>query len=158
MIKIGEDKKWKTFYKVVNKKETRKYSTNTYPNAPSNRTLKKLVGSGCQRKNGTENLCAVIMYLIEAFKMRLSTAESFESPKWSNSTFKWLGKFLKDELKLDLYLSKEPGPDYISVMVLKKCKPEFFYILAELFNKCLKESCFSRLLEGLISGPCIEEC
>ena len=36
------------------------------------------------------------MYLIEAFKMRLlSIAESFESPKRSNSTFKWLGKFFK---------------------------------------------------------------
>ena len=28
-------------------------------------------------------------------------------------------------------------------MVLKNCKPELSYILAELFNKCLKESCFS---------------
>ena len=30
----------------------------------------------------------------------LSIAESFESPKRSNSTFKWLGRFLKDELVL----------------------------------------------------------
>ena len=28
-------------------------------------------------------------------------------------------------------------------MVLKNCEPELSYILAELFNKCLKESCFS---------------
>ena len=27
-------------------------------------------------------------------------------------------------------------------MVLKNCEPEFSYILAELFKKCLKESCF----------------
>ena len=27
-------------------------------------------------------------------------------------------------------------------MVLKKCEPELSYILAKLFNKCLKESCF----------------
>ena len=27
-------------------------------------------------------------------------------------------------------------------MVLKNCEPEFSYILAELFNKCQKESCF----------------
>ena len=27
-------------------------------------------------------------------------------------------------------------------MVLKNCKPELSYILAELFNMCLKESCF----------------
>ena len=28
------------------------------------------------------------------------------------------------------------------VVVLKDCKPELSYILAELFNKCLQESCF----------------
>ena len=28
------------------------------------------------------------------------------------------------------------------MVVLKKREPEVFYILAELFNKCLKESCF----------------
>ena len=28
------------------------------------------------------------------------------------------------------------------VVVLKNCEPELSYILAELFNKCLKESCF----------------
>ena len=27
-------------------------------------------------------------------------------------------------------------------MVLKNCEPELSYILAELFNKCLQESCF----------------
>ena len=27
-------------------------------------------------------------------------------------------------------------------MVLKTCEPELSYILAELFNRCLKESCF----------------
>ena len=26
-------------------------------------------------------------------------------------------------------------------MVLKNCEPELSYVLAELFNKCLKESC-----------------
>ena len=30
------------------------------------------------------------------------------------------------------------GPDYIPVMVQKSCEPEFSYILAELFNMCLK--------------------
>ena len=28
------------------------------------------------------------------------------------------------------------------MVVLKDCEPELSYILAELFNKCLKESCF----------------
>ena len=38
--------------------------------------------------------------------------------------------------------SKASGPDCISVVVLKNCEPELSYILAKLFNKCLKESCF----------------
>ena len=41
-----------------------------------------------------------------------------------------------------LDLSKAYGPDCIPVVVLKNCEPELSYILAELFNKCLKESCF----------------
>ena len=28
------------------------------------------------------------------------------------------------------------------MVVLKNCEPELLYILAELFNRCLKESCF----------------
>ena len=38
--------------------------------------------------------------------------------------------------------SKASGPDCISVVVLKNCEPEISYILAELLNMCLKESCF----------------
>ena len=40
-------------------------------------------------------------------------------------------------------LSKVAGPDGIPVLVLKNCEPELSYILAELFQRCLKESCFS---------------
>ena len=40
----------------------------------------------------------------------------------------------------NLDLSKASGPDCIPVVVLKNCEPELSYILAELFNKCLKES------------------
>ena len=43
---------------------------------------------------------------------------------------------------MNLDFSKASGPDYILVMVLKHCEPELSYILAELFDKCLKESCF----------------
>ena len=43
---------------------------------------------------------------------------------------------------MNLDLSKASSPDCIPVVVLKNCKPELSYILAELFNKCLKESCF----------------
>ena len=42
----------------------------------------------------------------------------------------------------NLDLSKASGPDCIPVVVLKNCEPELSYVLAELFNKCLKESYF----------------
>ena len=43
---------------------------------------------------------------------------------------------------MNLDLSKSSGSDCIPVVVLKNCEPELSFILAELFNKCLKESCF----------------
>ena len=43
---------------------------------------------------------------------------------------------------MNLDLSKASGPNCIPVVVLKNCEPELSYILAELFNMCLKESCF----------------
>ena len=43
---------------------------------------------------------------------------------------------------MSLALSKASGPDCIPVVVPKNCELELSYILAELFNKCLKESCF----------------
>ena len=50
-------------------------------------------------------------------------------------------KMLKKVI-MNLDLSKASGPDCIPVVVLKNCEPEISYILAELLNKCLKESCF----------------
>ena len=44
---------------------------------------------------------------------------------------------------MNLDLSKAYGTDCIPVVVLKNCEPEPLYIPAELFNKCLKQSCFS---------------
>ena len=41
---------------------------------------------------------------------------------------------------LDMF--KASGPDCIAVDVLKNCESEFLNILAQLFDKCLKESCF----------------
>ena len=38
--------------------------------------------------------------------------------------------------------AKGSGPDCIPVVVLKSCEPELSYILATLFNKFLKKSCF----------------
>ena len=43
---------------------------------------------------------------------------------------------------MNLYLSKASGPDCIPVVVLKNYELKLSYILAELFNKCLEESCF----------------
>ena len=43
---------------------------------------------------------------------------------------------------MNLDLSKASGPDCVPVVVLKNCEPELSYILVELFNKCLKASCF----------------
>ena len=42
---------------------------------------------------------------------------------------------------MNLDLSKASGPDCIPVVVLKNCEPELSYMLVELFNKSLKESC-----------------
>ena len=43
---------------------------------------------------------------------------------------------------MNLDLSKASGPDCIPMVVLMNYEPELFYILAELFSKCLKELCF----------------
>ena len=42
----------------------------------------------------------------------------------------------------NLDLSNVSGPHYIPVVIIKNCEPELSYILAELLNMCLKESCF----------------
>ena len=65
----------------------------------------------------------------------LTTA--FQKVKSNAVTPKMIGKVI-----MNLDLSKASGPDYIPVVVLKNCEPELSYILAELFNKCLMESCF----------------
>ena len=38
-------------------------------------------------------------------------------------------------------LSKASGRDCIEVVVLKKCEPELYDVITELFDKCVKESC-----------------
>ena len=42
----------------------------------------------------------------------------------------------------NLHSSNTSISDCIPVVVLKNCEPELSHILAELFNMCLKESCF----------------
>ena len=46
------------------------------------------------------------------------------------------------KVSMNLDSSKSSGPDCIPVVVRKNCEPELSYILAELFNMCLKESSF----------------
>ena len=46
------------------------------------------------------------------------------------------------KLIINLDLSKPSGPDCVPVVILKNYEPELSYRLAELFNNCLKESCF----------------
>ena len=46
------------------------------------------------------------------------------------------------KVKTKLGSSKASGPDGIPVAVLNNCEPKLSYILAELFNMCLKEFCF----------------
>ena len=70
-------------------------------------------------------------------------------------TFKMVKKVI-----MNLDLSKASGSDCIPLVVLKNCELELSYVLAELFNKCLKESRFPDCwkvssVEGFISGPCI---
>ena len=54
---------------------------------------------------------------------------------------------------MNLDLSKASGPDCIPVVVLKNCEPERSYIPAKLFNKYLKESCFSHCWRVLYVVP-----
>ena len=67
---------------------------------------------------------------------------------------------------MNLDLSKASGSDCIPVVVLKNCEPKLSYMLAELFNKCFKESCFPDCwkISSVVSvqvntiRPCMEYC
>ena len=58
-----------------------------------------------------------------------------------------------EKLIMNFDTSKAPSPDFIPVVVLKNCEPELSYILAELFNMCLKEFCFSDCWKCLLVVP-----
>ena len=60
-------------------------------------------------------------------------------------------KMVKVILNLDL--SKAAGPDCNPVVVLKNCDPELSYILAELFIKRPRESCFPDYCMVLLLVP-----
>ena len=56
----------------------------------------------------------------------------------------------------NLDLSTASGPDCIPIVVLNNCESELSYILVELFNKCLKESCFPDCWKVLSVVPAFE--
>ena len=60
------------------------------------------------------------------------------------------------KVKTNLDSSKASGPDRIPVVVLKNYDPELSYILAELFTKCLKESCFPDCWKVSLVAPVFE--
>ena len=66
-------------------------------------------------------------------------------PRFSSTTYlKLKNMFLTLELVkrviTNLHSSKASDPDCIPVVALKNCESELSYVLAELFNMCLKES------------------
>ena len=52
--------------------------------------------------------------------------------------------------------TKVSGPDCILLVVLKNYEPELSYILAELFNMCLKESRFQGCWKVLLVFPVLK--
>ena len=58
----------------------------------------------------------------------------------------------------NLNLSNASDPDYIPVVVVKKCEPELSCILTELFNICQKESCFPDCWKVPSAVPVFKEC
>ena len=54
---------------------------------------------------------------------------------------------------MNLDSSKTPGPDCISVVVLKNFEPELSSIVAELLNMCLKESGFPNCVKVSLMFP-----
>ena len=50
----------------------------------------------------------------------------------------------------NLNSSKASGPDCIPVVIPKNCEHELSYVLAEIFNMCLKKSCFPGLLGAVL--------
>ena len=58
---------------------------------------------------------------------------------------------------MNLDSSKAFGRDCIPMVVLKNGEPELLYILAELFNLCLKESCFPDCWKILLVVPVFKD-
>ena len=53
----------------------------------------------------------------------------------------------------NLDMLKASGPGCIEAVVLKNCESELLYILAQLFNKCLRKTCFWYCWKVLLVVP-----
>ena len=66
---------------------------------------------------------------------------SLLEPVWNCNSISVSPKMV-EKVIMNLDLSKGSGPDCIPVVIIKNYEPELPYLLAELFNKCLKECYF----------------
>ena len=80
--------------------------------------------------------------LAKIFSMNSNLNDSHISLPASRTTLKLHNILVSPKVITNLDLSKGSGTYCISEVVLKNCEPYLSYTLAELFNKCLKESCF----------------
>ena len=74
--------------------------------------------------------------MVPAFK---NVGERFTTKNYVSVSLSITPKMVKKVI-MNLDLSKKSVPNCIPVVFLKNCEPKLSYILAELFNKCLKES------------------
>ena len=65
---------------------------------------------------------------------------------------------LVKNVKINLDSSKTSGPDCVARVVLRKCKSELSYMLAELFNIYLKKSYFPDCWKVATVVPVFKQC
>ena len=92
-------------------------------------SLEVLSSSFDKAKLFAENLTLILMTQLSLYLFSLLELISI-TPK------------MVKKVTMNLDLSKASGPDCIPVVVLKNYEPELSYILAELFNKCLRSLVF----------------
>ena len=92
--------------------------------------------------------CDKVKFFAENFSKKSNLDDSgISSPVFTSTTNFRLHNIsvtpkMAKKVIVNLDLSNASGPDCVPVVGLKNCKLELSHILAELFNKCLKESCF----------------
>ena len=89
----------------------------------------------------------ILIFVILVLYLRVCPSRTNLKPYNISVTPKLVKKVIRN-----LDSSKAPGSDSIPGVVLQNREPELSHVLDELFNMCRKES---RLLEGIVSDPCI---